>query len=94
MYRRHVTNVYRYLFSRVENVDDAQDLTTQTFLAAKESIANYQRRGSLAAWLMGIARHKATDSFRRRHFQVIKYPAFGSAFQAEPPLLGFCPEYI
>lgn len=66
IYRRHVTNVYRYLFSRVENVDDAQDLTTQTFLAAKESIANYQRRGSFAAWLMGIARHKATDSFRKR----------------------------
>ena len=66
LYRRHLTNVYRYLFSRVGNVDDAQDLTTQTFLAAKESIASYQGRGSFVAWLMGIARRKAVDRFRRR----------------------------
>lgn len=64
LYRRHLKNVYSYFFMRVGDVHHAQDLTTQTFLAAKESIASYQGRGSFAAWLMGIARRKAADHFR------------------------------
>jgi RNA polymerase sigma-70 factor (ECF subfamily) len=65
LYHRYLKNVYSYFFSRVGDVHHAQDLSTQTFLAAKESIANYQGRGSFAAWLMGIARRKAADHFRR-----------------------------
>lgn len=34
LYRRHLDRVYRYLYSRVGHVQDAQDLTAQTFIAA------------------------------------------------------------
>ncbi|WP_315791452.1 RNA polymerase sigma factor [Fischerella sp. JS2] len=66
LYRRNLKAVYRYHFSRVGNVHDAQDLTTQTFLAAQEAIANFQGRGKFAAWLMGIASRKTADHFRRQ----------------------------
>ena len=85
LYRRHITNVYRYFFSRVGNVDDAQDLTTQTFLAAKESIASYQGRGSFAAWLMGIARRKAVDRFRRRR-KTVSLTVVEQLSSSEPPM--------
>jgi RNA polymerase sigma-70 factor (ECF subfamily) len=64
LYRRYLDRVYRYLLSRVGLVQDAQDLTSQTFIAAWESIGTYQGQGVFAAWLFGIARRKATDYFR------------------------------
>jgi RNA polymerase sigma-70 factor, ECF subfamily len=66
LYQRHLKAVYRYHFSRVGNVHDAQDLTAQTFLAAQESIASFHGRGKLIAWLMGIASRKMSDHFRRQ----------------------------
>lgn len=69
LYQRHVTRVYRYLLAQVNNVHDAQDLTSQTFLTAMESLSRYRNDGPFAAWLLGIARHKAIDFGRRRRPQ-------------------------
>lgn len=67
LYRRHLHRVYSYLHSRVGNVQDAQDLTTQTFVAALSGIQTYESRGFFTAWLLGIARHKLNDHFRGNH---------------------------
>lgn len=47
-------------------MQDAQDLTAQTFLAALEGIGAYEPRGMFAAWLLRIARHKTADFYRQR----------------------------
>lgn len=65
LYQRYVNRVYAYLYSRVGNVEDAQDLTTITFMAALEQIKQYRGEGSVAAWLLGIAYHKSVDLHRR-----------------------------
>ena len=70
LYERYATRVYRYLLFRVGNADDAQDLTSQTFLAAMENIAKYRGQSQFVAWLLGIARHKTADQFRRRKPEV------------------------
>lgn len=85
LYRRYLKNVYTYFYSRVGDVHLAQDLTTQTFLAAKESIANYQGRGVFAAWLMGIARRKAADHFRR-HRETLPLTFVEQLSSPEPPM--------
>jgi RNA polymerase sigma-70 factor (ECF subfamily) len=41
--------------AHVGNVKDAEDLTSQTFMAALEGIRSYRGAGSFAAWIMGIA---------------------------------------
>lgn len=61
LYRRHLDRVYRYLRYRVPTEEDAQDLTTQTFMAALESLSSYRGTGTVAAWLLGIAHHKLID---------------------------------
>jgi RNA polymerase sigma-70 factor (ECF subfamily) len=64
LYHRYVKGVYRYLVSRTGSVRDAEELTSQTFLAALESLPRYQNRGKFAVWLFSIARRKAADYFR------------------------------
>ncbi len=66
LYRRHVTRVYRYHMAHTGNVKDAEDLTSQTFMAALESIRSFRGAGSFAAWIMGIASHKRFLFFRSR----------------------------
>lgn len=65
LYQRYVKRVYAYLYSQVGNVQDAEDLTTVTFMAALDQIKQYRGEGSLAAWLLGIAYHKSVDLHRR-----------------------------
>lgn len=70
LYNLYVEKVYRYLYSRVGNVPDAEDLTAQTFLAAFESFDNFREDDHFAAWLFTIARNKAMDHFRRRDISI------------------------
>jgi RNA polymerase sigma-70 factor (ECF subfamily) len=64
LYRRHVTRIYRYHMAHTANVKDAEDLTSQTFMAALEGIRSYRGSGSFAAWIMGIAARKRALFFR------------------------------
>ena len=64
LYRRHVTGVYRYHMAHTGNVKDAEDLTSQTFMAALEGIRSYRGTGSFGAWIMGIASRKRALFFR------------------------------
>lgn len=58
--------VYGYLASRCGSATVAEDLTSETFLAASDAV----KRGTVAdltvAWLIGVARHKLVDHWRRR----------------------------
>lgn len=68
LYRRYVNRVYRYCYTHTHNAADAEDLTAKTFLAALEGIGRYHGRGSFAAWLFAIARHKC-DDYHRAHYK-------------------------
>ena len=69
LYSRHVLRVYRYHMAHTGNVKDAEDLTSQTFMAAMEGIRSFRGDGSFAAWIMGIAVRKKALFFRRRKFE-------------------------
>jgi RNA polymerase sigma-70 factor, ECF subfamily len=70
LYRRHVTRIYRYHMAHIGNVKDAEDLTSQTFMAALEGIRSFRGTGSFVAWLMGIASKKRALFFRGNRFEV------------------------
>jgi RNA polymerase sigma-70 factor (ECF subfamily) len=65
LYRRYVTRVYRYHIAHVGNAGDAEDLTSQTFVAALEGMRSYRASGPFAAWLLGIAARKRLMFFRQ-----------------------------
>jgi len=66
LYDRALPEVYGYLASRCGSASVAEDLTSETFLAAVDAV----RRGAVpeltVAWLIGVARHKLVDHWRRQ----------------------------
>ena len=86
LYRRYVTSIYRYLYSRVGNSADAEDLTAQTFVAGLEGLPGYHERGSFAAWLFTIAHNKAADHHRQRHPHLPLDEALDSPGHGEDPM--------
>ncbi len=70
LYDRYLKPVYRYFFLRLGNRPEAEDLTSQVFLAALESLPGYRRGSPFRAWLFGIARRKLADYYRLRRPQV------------------------
>jgi RNA polymerase sigma-70 factor (ECF subfamily) len=67
LYQRYMDRIYLYLRTRVDNEEDAADLTQQVFLQAIKSLPSYRQRGlPFAAWLFQIARNTVTDRYRRK----------------------------
>lgn len=58
--------VYGYLSARCGNQAVAEDLTAETFLAAVDAVRKAQPPAMSRAWIMGVARHKLVDHWRRQ----------------------------
>lgn len=65
LYHKYLRPVYRYHYARCGSPAEAEDLTSQTFLAALEALPRYREQGCFAAWLFAIARRKAIDHHRK-----------------------------
>jgi RNA polymerase sigma-70 factor (ECF subfamily) len=67
LYQRYTTRIYRYMYLRVANAEDAADLTQQVFLKVLHALPGYRVRGApFAAWLFRIAHDTASDVYRRK----------------------------
>jgi len=67
LYERTFQRVYAYVASLLRDRSAAEDVTAQAFERAYRKRSSYRsRRGSMEAWLFGIARNAALDELRRR----------------------------
>jgi RNA polymerase sigma-70 factor (ECF subfamily) len=66
MYDRALPQVYGYLRVRAGSEAIAEDLTAETFLAAVQAIEHNKVPKITVAWLIGVARHKLVDHWRRQ----------------------------
>jgi RNA polymerase sigma-70 factor, ECF subfamily len=64
--QRCQTQVMRYIFTLVQNVDDAEDVFQQTCLAMWDGFDRFDSDRSFLAWAYGVARFK-TYNFLRQH---------------------------
>ena len=63
---RALPEVYGYLVHRCDGSATAEDLTAETFLAAVSAVQRGTVPQLTTAWLIGVARHKLVDHWRRR----------------------------
>lgn len=66
LYDTALPDVYGYLLHRCRDVTTAQDLTSETFLAAARTVADGSATPLTIPWLIGVARHKLLDHWRRQ----------------------------
>jgi RNA polymerase sigma-70 factor (ECF subfamily) len=64
LYLRYIDHVFRYVYSRVGQVHDAEDIAADVFLAVLGQLEAYLDQGRFRAWLFAIARNKLADYFR------------------------------
>lgn len=66
VYDATLPDVYGYLYARSGRRRElAEDLTAETFLAAVDAVRTKGRTEVDVAWLIGVARHKLADHWRR-----------------------------
>lgn len=66
LYDDAVPHVYGYLLSRCGRVALAEDLTAETLLAAVDAVRRHDAAPVSVPWLVGVARHKLIDHWRRQ----------------------------
>lgn len=66
LYDDAVSEVYGYLLARCSSAQVAEDLTSETFLAAVDAVRRERVPEMTVAWLIAVARHKLVDHWRRR----------------------------
>ena len=60
--------MYGYFVRRCADRGTAEDLTSETFLAAMDAARKPAPPALTMPWLIGVARHKLADHYRRRHW--------------------------
>ena len=92
LYDEALPHVYGYLLSRCGHVATAEELTSETWLAAAAAIAvppvGMSRPAATisTAWLIGVARHKLVDHWRREGREQRNLRAVASSEASEPAI--------
>ena len=66
IYQAYVDRVYSFVQYQVREAGTAEDLTQEVFIQAMRGLATLEWRGSLAPWLLRIARNTVYDHWRRQ----------------------------
>ena len=66
VYDGALPHIYGYLLSRCGRAALAEDLTAETLLAAVDAVRRDDPPPISVAWLVGVARHKLADHWRRQ----------------------------
>jgi RNA polymerase sigma-70 factor (ECF subfamily) len=62
----YADSIYAYVRRRlIPRMDLVDDVVQEVFLAALDSLKQFQATSALRTWLLGIARHKVDDHYRK-----------------------------
>ena len=67
LYNKYYPHIFRFIFKRLSDKDQAADITSQVFLKAMLNIKKYQDRGfPFSAWLYRIAINEVNLFYRKK----------------------------
>ena len=83
LYDRALPEVHSYLMHRCRGRLLAEDLTSETFLAAVAAVKAGKVETVTVAWLIGIARNKLVDHWRREEREQRRLTAIAGGLDEE-----------
>jgi len=67
LYDKYQPQIYRFIYLKVGQREEAEDLTHQVFLKSWQNITEYKFQGfPFSSWLYSIARHQIIDYYRTK----------------------------
>ena len=64
IYEQQVVPIYRFIYARVGNRPDAEDLTAQVFMRAVEQLDTARDQGQIVSWLYRVSQNAIADHWR------------------------------
>jgi RNA polymerase sigma-70 factor (ECF subfamily) len=69
LYNRYFQRIYNFVYARMRNHAETEEVVQETFLAVFRSFGNYRGQSSLLSWIYGIAKNTTNNSIRRAKSQ-------------------------
>lgn len=67
LYEAHFDRIFRYVYLKIGDREEAEDMTQQVFLHALKSITSFKFQGTpFTAWLFRIAHNQMVDHLRKK----------------------------
>jgi RNA polymerase sigma-70 factor (ECF subfamily) len=67
LYNHFFNQVYYYIYSRINNLHEAQEITSNVFLSMIENINKFKGQSSFKNYIFGIAKNKIRDQIRYKY---------------------------
>jgi RNA polymerase sigma-70 factor (ECF subfamily) len=65
LYERYLVSIYRYIYARIGEVREAEDLTETVFVKAWQALPTFKReKASFRTWLFRVAHNLMVDYYR------------------------------
>jgi len=78
LYERYFRRIYAFVYQRVRNHADAEELVQETFAVVFRGADNFGGRSSPLAWMYGVAKNTVMNHLRRMRIQQERLAQAGS----------------
>ncbi len=69
LYERYFQRIYRFVYARISNHADTEEIVQETFAIVYSSIGRYGGRSTLLSWIYGIAKNTTNNTLRQASSQ-------------------------
>jgi RNA polymerase sigma-70 factor (ECF subfamily) len=90
LYQRYFQRIYSFVYTRMRNHADAEEVVQETFTVVFRSFQSYRGTSSLLSWIYGIAKNTLNNSLRRSRTEGQRLDNLRPEVLRPPSALGDC----
>ncbi len=90
LYNRYFQRIYSFVYTRMRNHADTEEVVQETFTAVFRSFESYRGTSSLLSWIYGIAKNTLNNRLRRSKAEGQRLEALRPELLRPPSALGDC----
>jgi RNA polymerase sigma-70 factor (ECF subfamily) len=90
LYGRYFQRIYSFVYTRMRNHADAEEVVQETFTVVFRSFESYRGTSSLLSWIYGIAKNTLNNSLRRKKTEEQRLDALQPEALHPPSLITDC----